>query len=354
MVSWRSGTCLVHPAEQWEMHACPRGTSTGFSKNTPVRDRRPGPILSEGSAPRRNLLSRANPKYHGPFGHPPRVANSSSSPSQRHDACASPPGAPPGTGRSAPRGFPLRTPSASLLRSPPRHPRCETSRSEFPFLCPRSRGNRAQARGFLPPVARAPGCTSWSVISSPLFARVAGLCSSRQSTRFRFFPTFTRYFRRGPQGRGTSAFFSASGTCPSFDCVRSRFGPRCSGRPKAGGGSRPSIHCPREDGPCPGKVVRTKNKTKKNSLDSRRTWRTDAPLTSPTHPSSWSADGTDNASLVQALRDNEIVTSESVESAMRRESPGPLSLCLSLSLVSLYGLFLTRFVPLVPPFCPFS
>ena len=156
MVSWRSGTCLVHPAEQWEMHACPRGTSTGFSKNTPVRDRRPGPILSEGSAPRRNLLSRANPKYHGPFGHPPRVANSSSSPSQRHDACASPPGAPPGTGRSAPRGFPLRTPSASLLRSPPRHPRCETSRSEFPFLCPRSRGNRAQARGFLPPVARAP------------------------------------------------------------------------------------------------------------------------------------------------------------------------------------------------------
>ena len=97
-----------------------------------------------------------------------------------------------------------------------------------------------------------------------------------------------------------------------------------------------------------------KEQDKKNSLDSRRTWRTDAPLTSPTHPSSWSADGTDNASLVQALRDNEIVTSESVESAMRRESPGPLSLCLSLSLVSLYGLFLTRFVPLVPPFCPFS
>jgi len=220
MVSWRSGTCLVHPAEQWEMHACPRGTSTGFSKNTPARDRRPGPILSEGSAPRRNLLSRANPKYHGPFGHPPRVANSSSSPSQRHDACASPPGAPPGTGRSAPRGFPLRTPSASLLRSPPRHPRCETSRSEFPFLCPRSRGNRAQARGFLPPVARAPGCTSWSVISSPLFARVAGLCSSRQSTRFRFFPTFTRYFRRGPQGRGTSAFLAPVAHAPrSIACA---------------------------------------------------------------------------------------------------------------------------------------
>eukprot|EP00215_Chloropicon_roscoffensis_P008364 CAMPEP_0197505278 /NCGR_PEP_ID=MMETSP1312-20131121/4080_1 /TAXON_ID=464262 /ORGANISM="Genus nov. species nov., Strain RCC2335" /LENGTH=236 /DNA_ID=CAMNT_0043052213 /DNA_START=117 /DNA_END=828 /DNA_ORIENTATION=- len=32
---------------------------------------------------------------------------------------------------------------------------------------------------------------------------------------------------------------------------------------------------------------------------------------------SWKSHGTDNASLVQALRDNEIVTSESVESAMR-------------------------------------
>ena len=208
---------------------------------------------------------------------------------------------------------------------------------------------------FLPPVARARQLHKHTLgLSSPLFARVAGRCSSRQSTRFfPTLPTFTRYFPRGPQGRGTSAFFSASGTCPSFDCVRSRFGPRCSGRPKAGGGSRPSIHCPREDGPCPGKVVRTKTR-QKNSLDSRRTWRTDAPLTFPTHPSSWSADGTDNASLVQALRDNEIVTSESVESAMRRESPDPLSLSLSLSLVSLYGLFLTRFVPLVPPFCLFS
>ena len=142
------------------------------------------------------------------------------------------------------------------------------------------------------------------------------------------FPDFHQIFPVGASGEGNERFFSASGTCPSFDCVRSRFGPRCSGRPRAGGGSRPSIHCPREDGPCPGKVVRTKTR-QKNWLDSRRTWRTDAPLTSPTHPSSWSADGTDNASLVQALRDNEIVTSESVESAMRRESPGPLSLCLS-------------------------
>ena len=263
------------------MHACPRGTSTGFSKNTPVRDRRPGPILSEGSAPRRNLLSRANPKYHGPFGHPPRVANSSSSPSQRHDACASPPGAPPGTGRSAPRGFPLRTPSASLLRSPPRHPRCETSRSEFPFLCPRSRGNRAQARGFLPPVARAPVALVCHLFSPFCPGRRPVFISAKH--KISIFPDFHQIFPAGASGEGNERFFSASGTCPSFDCVRSRFGPRCSGRPRAGGGSRPSIHCPREDGPCPGKVVRTKTR-QKNSLDSRRTWRTDAPLTSPTHP----------------------------------------------------------------------
>ena len=59
-----------------------------------------------------------------------------------------------------------------------------------------------------------------SVISSPLFARVAGLCSSRQSTRFRFFPTFTRYFRRGPQGRGTSAFLAPVAHAPrSIACA---------------------------------------------------------------------------------------------------------------------------------------
>ena len=72
------------------------------------------------------------------------------------------------------------------------------------------------------PPSRCPraSCT-WSVISSsPLFARVAGLCSSRQSTRFRFFPTFTRYFRRGPQGRGTSAFLAPVAHAPrSIACA---------------------------------------------------------------------------------------------------------------------------------------